>query len=720
MALSQTEKTVVFSVAAEQAIAALQQLANAGQQAMESLQGSAEGAGQAAGKVADAGEGFKSFFDRAGDFAHRFNNIKSMLSDAWNAIEVMADAMDRRADMLERARTNIAALRSEAGGIFGTTELLQASNALTQATELTEEDIRTVVRGAHELAQTVGMEDSQALDALTNSIVRANERGLQQLGVNLNLVGTDAEKQAQIVRYLEERLRDAGEGALSMADGMSALGAAARDVTAGALTALADALGGVVGKMIAAKETAAELRQIAAGMGSYGREAQAAEQRRRVEEMIERLGGRVLSTQSGETIDVDLSGVRNAEPGWFGRLAGDRSTFDRIRDLQAEWARLARTERDLYEARTRGLDALRDQAMEARQTARRTEEQTAAERAIEEARERARRGGSRAAAGAEAARAQEEADYQRWVEWQAEQAGPDRGLIGLAERSITDSRRRREEEERARGRFGAGAREASDEWLRAWESVASTRAQIEGQLAGALGAEGAGQWYDEALERTLALQDAETQRLDILTRTALAQEQVSSSARNTSEAYAALNEATDIASWGTRALQAGMTDMFAALISGSESAGEAFEHAIGSVLWSIGQELIGLGAGETVKAIISAASYDYAGAGLHAAAAAAAFASGAALMLAGNAMGGSHRGSAVNASGGAGGSPSVGSTGGGAGGPTYQVFIGPGSVVTSDPNALGRWMVKTIGQATDEDPSLGTTVEGGVRVVRTG
>ena len=176
--------------------------------------------------------------------------IVGMGERVMGSIVQVFDAVDRRQDMLEHATVNVGRLRQATAGIFGTSELLESANRLRNALGLTEDRMVTVYQAAHVLAERVGKDDTEALNALVLAKQTGDDRALRPFGETIATVGKEAEKQAQMMRALEERYGGVAIRADSAADAMHRVGEAAKDVAAGALSKVADSLGTIISRLL--------------------------------------------------------------------------------------------------------------------------------------------------------------------------------------------------------------------------------------------------------------------------------------------------------------------------------------------------------------------------------------------------------------------------------------------------------------------------------------
>lgn len=331
--LTNREVKVQFSVASQQAQAALEQLSRVFSQVETSGTGAASGmarAGASVGQAATATGGWSaSLTDVAGKWgmlALGWNQIVALGSQVVGSITRISDSLDKRADMMAAARADIAGLTDATKNLVSTNDLLAASNRLMNAEfNVGQENMNLFARAAWNLAQRSGQSWQSAMDAIA-AAVQGSTRGLRQFGIVLKEGTAPTERMHTVVEALRGVASSAAVEASSFAEQIEALNNASKNAAAGGLSQMALAINALLGDVPrrTLEDATQALQRQAERWGAMGREA---ELRR-------------------ELADIAPAGAI-LEPGSF--------EFERSRAIRREMERLARAREDVEKQREAAL-----------------------------------------------------------------------------------------------------------------------------------------------------------------------------------------------------------------------------------------------------------------------------------------------------------------------------------------------------------------------------
>lgn len=174
----------------------------------------------------------------------------------------ISDVLSEGLKWEDKVGSNTQALRAmseaTAGMASGVAIASVREKMLTGDLKLTEEQLTAVAKGSVLLARVMNVDVDQALTQVSDSIIsgRGLEKALKQMGIQIDLIGTDAEKSAQALKAMADRTAELKIATENSSENIEALGSAWKDF-AGQLGAAITSSGIMVG---VTKALTAELR----------------------------------------------------------------------------------------------------------------------------------------------------------------------------------------------------------------------------------------------------------------------------------------------------------------------------------------------------------------------------------------------------------------------------------------------------------------------------
>ena len=138
-----------------------------------------------------------------------FTELKSaigLISGLMSKVKEATVELDRFSTMWRATNQSaVMAADAAAGGLVDTTEVMRGYQKLMAAgVKITEEQYATITARAADLAQTTGVDATDAFNRLTNSIAKGSTRALKQYGIDVKEGGDLTEMQNDAIRKLTE------------------------------------------------------------------------------------------------------------------------------------------------------------------------------------------------------------------------------------------------------------------------------------------------------------------------------------------------------------------------------------------------------------------------------------------------------------------------------------------------------------------------------------
>lgn len=180
--------------------------------------------------AAGAARNFKSVNDQIDNILGWASKIGRVVG----AFKEFIDLGDRFGDMQEGMVGSIDEAQRAIAGQASAMELMSFKNRLvTEEFSITERGFRNLTVGAKVLSDRLGIDLSTAMEQMTSAIQTGRVQGLRRLMPDLELTGTLAEKQEQILAALERRYSGVTVAASSLSDKLAVAKSAIADMVGG-------------------------------------------------------------------------------------------------------------------------------------------------------------------------------------------------------------------------------------------------------------------------------------------------------------------------------------------------------------------------------------------------------------------------------------------------------------------------------------------------------
>lgn len=158
-----------------------------------------------------------------GGFASLESAINMTMRLAKTVIAAVEE-LDKFSEMYQRVEIDMSSATSAAKGLIGSLEMMASANKLTLAgVKPTGEQFAAIAKGAVEMSHALGISSSEAMDKLTDSIVRGSARGLRPLGIELKSTGDLTDKQTEALEKLIEKFRGVNVEVDTLSDSFESL-----------------------------------------------------------------------------------------------------------------------------------------------------------------------------------------------------------------------------------------------------------------------------------------------------------------------------------------------------------------------------------------------------------------------------------------------------------------------------------------------------------------